>query len=188
MGLLFWRGNEQDLVDLIDLDELHLDALAAGGGQVLAHVVGADRKLSVATVCEHSELHPGRAAVVEERLHRGADRSSGVEDVVDEDAGHALERKVELRRTNERLGALGRLTGAHLDVVPIEGDVEVAERELLAAELRDPRPEPLRERHPARLDPHQRDALELRVPLDDLVRDPRERPLDRLAVEENFLE
>jgi len=46
----------------------------------------------------------------------------------------------------------------------------------------------LRERHPARLDPHQRDALELRVPLDDLVRDPRERPLDRLAVEENFLE
>src|SRR6266516_1047899 len=105
MGLLFWRGNEQDLVDLVDLDELHLDALAAGGGQVLAHVVGADRKLSVATVCEHSELHPGRAAVVEERLHRGADRSSGVEDVVDEDAGHALERKVELRRTNERLCA-----------------------------------------------------------------------------------
>ena len=64
----------------------------------------------------------------------------------------------------------------------------MAELELLAAELGDPRPESLRERHPARLDPHQRDAPELRVPLDDLVRDSRERPLDRLAVEENFLE
>jgi len=175
------------LVDLVDLDELHLDALAAGGGKVLAHVVGTDRKLSVATVCEHCELHPRWAAVVEERLHRRANRPAGVEDVVDEDAGHALERKVELRGANERLGSLGRLAGSHLDVVPIERDVEVAERELLAAELRDPRPESLRERHPARLDPHQRDALELRVPLDDLVRDPRERPLDRLAVEENLL-
>src|SRR5438876_7904970 len=39
---LLWRGNEQDLVDLVHLDELDLDALVAGGRKVLADVVGTD--------------------------------------------------------------------------------------------------------------------------------------------------
>ena len=41
MGLLFGR-DEQYLVDFVDLDELHLDALVACGRQVLADVVGTD--------------------------------------------------------------------------------------------------------------------------------------------------
>src|SRR2546430_11782694 len=36
---LLWRGHEYKLVDLVDLDELHLDALVAGGREVLADVV-----------------------------------------------------------------------------------------------------------------------------------------------------
>jgi len=51
----------------------------------------------------------------------------------------------------------------------------------------DQAPEPLGERHPARLDPDERDVLQLGVRLDDLVRDPAERPRDRLAVEEQLL-
>src|SRR5205807_4927599 len=92
MGLLW---NEQDAVDLVHLDELDLDALVAGGGQVLADVVGADGQLAVAAVGEHGELHALGTAVAEERLDRSPDRPAGVEDVVDEDAGHALEREVE---------------------------------------------------------------------------------------------
>src|SRR3954470_6805789 len=42
MGFLLRSRNEQDLVDLVHLDELHLDALAARGRQVLADVVGAN--------------------------------------------------------------------------------------------------------------------------------------------------
>jgi hypothetical protein len=38
------------------------------------------------------------------------------------------------------------------------------------------------------VDPDERDAVELGVRLGDLVRDPRDRALDRLAVEENLLE
>jgi hypothetical protein len=176
------------LVDLVDLDELHLDALAAGGGQVLAHVVGADRKLTVAAVGEDGELHARRPAVVEERLDGGTNRPTGVEDVVDEHAGLALEREVELGRADERLSAPRRLAGAHLDVVAVEGDVQVAERELMAAELGDPAPDSLRERNTAGLDADECDALELGIPLDDLVGDSRERALDRLGVEEDLLE
>src|SRR3989440_12230140 len=43
---LFWRGHEQNLVDLVDLDELHLDALVPGGRKVFADVVGPDRQLA----------------------------------------------------------------------------------------------------------------------------------------------
>src|SRR6185503_11933386 len=45
---LFWRWNEQNLVDLVDLDELHLDALVPRGREVLADVVGPDRQLTMA--------------------------------------------------------------------------------------------------------------------------------------------
>ena len=62
-------------VDFVDLDELHLDTLAAGVGQVLPDVVGADRELSVAAVGDDGELDAGGPAVFEQRLDRGADRA-----------------------------------------------------------------------------------------------------------------
>ena len=105
-------ADEQDGVDLVHLDELHLDALAARGGQVLADVVGPDRQLAVAAVDEDGELDARGPAVVEERLDRGADRAAGVEDVVDEDDRAAVEREVELRRADERLRRERRLAAA----------------------------------------------------------------------------
>src|SRR5204862_7883357 len=135
--LLFGTCDQQDAVDLVDLDELHLDALVAGGRQVLADVVGADRELAVAAVDEDGELDARGPAVVEQRLDGGADRPAGVEDVVDADAGAALEREVERRSTDERLRVEGRLAAAHLNVVAVEGDVDRAERWTLAGELLD---------------------------------------------------
>src|SRR5438046_2042214 len=74
-------GDEQDAVDLVDLHELHLDALVPRGRKVLAHVVRADRQLSVAAVGEAGELDARGAPVVEERLDGGANRPARVEDV-----------------------------------------------------------------------------------------------------------
>jgi hypothetical protein len=42
------------------------------------------------------------------------------------------------------------------------------------------------DRHAARVDPDQGDPLELGVCLDDLVRDPRQRALDRLGIEDGL--
>src|SRR3954447_4732823 len=98
-GLL---GDEQDLVDLVHLEELHLDALAPGGGKVLADIVGADRQLAGTAVGEDGELRLLGPAVVEERVDRGPDRAAGVEDVVDEDAGRPVERELERGRADER--------------------------------------------------------------------------------------
>jgi len=80
----------------------------------------------------------------------------------------------------------GRLAGADVDVVAVKGDVELAEDDLGAGELGDPTAQALCDRYATRVDPDQRDPLELGVPLDDLVRDPRQRALDRLGIEDSL--
>ena len=74
-----------------------------------------------------------------------------------------------------------------MHVVAVEGDVELAERELLARALLDERADALRDRHAAGVDADERDRLEVLVALDDLVRDPGKRPADRLLVEQDPL-
>ena len=81
--------------------------------------------------------------------------------------------------------AARRAAVADVDVVAVEGDVELAEVELGAGALGDEPPQPLRERHAARVDADERDRVEVLVALDDLVRDARERPLDRFAVQQD---
>jgi hypothetical protein len=71
-----------------------------------------------------------------------------------------------------------------VDVVAMEGDVELAESDLGARELGDSPPQALRERHAAGVNADQRDPAEVRVALDDLVRDPRQRLGDRLGIED----
>ena len=52
----------------------------------------------------------------------------------------------------------GRLARAHVDVVAVEGDVELAERDLGALELADPAAQALRERDAAGVDANEGDA------------------------------
>jgi hypothetical protein len=80
----------------------------------------------------------------------------------------------------------GRLTGTDVDVVAVKGDVELAERDLGAAQLLDAPPQPLCQRNTTRVDSDQRDPVEVGVALDDLVRDPRQRALDRLGIEDGL--
>src|SRR5262249_29375219 len=131
------------------------------------------------------ELDPLGAAVVEERLDRRADRPTRVEDVVDEHNRLPFEREVEARGADDGLRMAWRATASHLHVVAIEGDVDGAERGSLAGALIDEPAQALRERDAARLDADERDAAEIRGALDDLVRDARERPAERLVVEDD---
>jgi hypothetical protein len=71
-----------------------------------------------------------------------------------------------------------------VDVVAVEGDVELPERDLRAGELLDPLSQALGQRDAAGVDPDEGDAPEVGVPLDDLVGDPRQRLRDRVGVEQ----
>ena len=183
---LLGAGDEQDAVDLVGLDELHLHPLAARGRQVLADVVGPDRKLAVAAVGEDGELDAPGPPVLEERLDRGPDRPARVEDVVDEDAGSPLERELELGRADERLGAAA--------LSPPRTPTSSRWNVMSTA--------PTGSSTPARSSTRRRSRWASGTPrvwmptsatssssgfrLDDLVRDARERPCDRDFVEEVF--
>ncbi len=51
-----------------------------------------------------------------------------------------------------------RLAAADVDVVPVEGDVELAERDLRRAQLVDPGAQPLRQRDASGVDADERDS------------------------------
>jgi hypothetical protein len=179
-------GYEKYGIDFVDLDELHPHVLALRGREVLADVVGSDRKLAVASVDEDGELDAGRAAVFEERVDRGADRAARIEHVVDEDAGLSLERKVKPGRLHDRLCVERRLSTPHGHVVPVEGDVERAQVWLLARELADQASQALRQRNAPGVDADQSDPPEVRIALDDFVRVTSERPVQGLRIEQRL--
>jgi hypothetical protein len=81
---------------------------------------------------------------------------------------------------------LGRLAAADVDVVSMEGDVELPEGDLGTADLCDPPAKPLGERDAARVNADERDPGQVWIALDDLVGDARQRALDRVGVEENL--
>ena len=95
-GLAALGEADRDLVAAVDLLDVDVHALVGGGRQVLADVVGPDRQLAVAAVDQHRQLHPRRAAVVEEHVDRRADGAAGVEHVVDDHDRAVVDREVEL--------------------------------------------------------------------------------------------
>src|SRR6476619_6360387 len=75
-------GLDDDFVMTVHLLKPDLNAFAARRRHVLADVVGLDRQLAVSPVDEHDELNRARAAEVDQRVERGADRSARIEHVV----------------------------------------------------------------------------------------------------------
>ena len=72
-----------------------------------------------------------------------------------------------------------------MDVVAVEGDVELPEIELEARPFLDQTAQALADRHASGVDSDERDRLEVIVTLDDLMRNPRECAADGLSVEQN---
>src|SRR5688572_31723923 len=109
----------------------------------------------MAAVAEDGELHPGGPAVVEERLDRRPHGAAGVEDVVDEDDGPPREVEVEVGGVDD--GLAGGLAAA--DVVAVEGDVDVPERDLRPAQLADQRVQATGQDRAPGVDADERQAL-----------------------------
>src|SRR5262245_9123806 len=168
---------DDDLVHAVRFREVHRDTLAAGGGEVLADVVGTNRELAVAAVDQDGELDRLRAPEVDQCVHRGACGAAGEEHVVDEEDAAALDGEGDVGSLHA-----GRLQAA-VEVVAIERNVDDPERDpRTALDLLQRATQPLPEVHAARADADQGQVLGVTVALDHLVRDPRERPLDGLGV------
>ena len=118
-------------------------------------------KFPPAAVDEHAEEDPLGAAEVGELVEGGADGPAGVEDVVHDDDGAAVERAGQVRLPDHGADADG------LEVVAIEGDVELAARHLHAFGRLDQASEPLGELDAPALDADKQEALRSLASLDD---------------------
>jgi len=151
---------------------VHANVVARGGRHILADEVGPDGKLAMSAVDEDREADGARTSVVDERVHRGADRAAGEEHIVDEDDHTAVDRERYLRLAHDRRVADPR------QVVSIKRDVDGAERYVDALVRPDGGLDSGGERIPARANTDDGENREITVALDDLVRDPRDGAAD----------
>src|SRR5919199_373009 len=117
-------SNDDHPVLPIGLLEVDQHSLAACGRDVLPYVIRPYRQLPVAAVDEDRQPNGGGPPELEQRVHSGARRPAGVEDVVHEDdrlAGHF-----------EGHAAAPHLGVFLLQVVAVERDVQRADREIQA--------------------------------------------------------
>ncbi len=126
----------------------------------------------MSAVDEDREADRARAAVIDERVHRGADGAPGEEHIVDEDDHAPIDGERDLRFAND-----GRVADAR-QVVAIEGDVDRAERDVHTLVRPDRCLDAGGERVTARPNADDGQKGEVTVTLDDLVRDPRDGPAD----------
>ena len=171
-------SRDGDGVDPVDGFEADPDPLGERGREVLADEVGADRQLAVAAVDQHGELHGPGPAHLGQRVERGPDRAAGVEHVVDQHHGLAVD-------------AAGRDVGRHqgpgrleAQVVAVHRHVERPDRDRDALDRGHPLGDALGERDAARRDPEQHQVVGAAVALEDLVRDAGQGPGDVTGVED----
>ena len=100
-----------------------------GGLHGAADEPGFDRQLAVAAIDQHQQLHARRAAVIEQRVERGADGAAGVEHVIHQDDVLALHGKRDLGGADDRLDIdRGQIVAIQIDVEDADRDRPFLER------------------------------------------------------------
>ena len=125
----------------------------------------------MAAVDEDRELDAIGAPEVAQRVHGRADGTAGVEHVVNEDDGFALERELDIGHVDLR----GKIL---LDVVAVERDVQAPDGDLDPLDLLDAAGELGCEHVSPGNDSHQRDRRGPVVRFENLMSDARKRTLD----------
>jgi len=151
---------------------MHSDVVGRRGRDVLADKVGADRELAVPPVDKDRQADGAGTAVVDERVHRGADGPAREEDIVDQDDHTSVDGERDLRFADDR-----RVSDSS-EVVAVERDVYRAEGNVHALVRTDGRLDTGRQRVTPRANTDDGENGEVTVALDDLVRDPRDGPAD----------
>src|SRR5271157_3744734 len=145
--------DQQHLVFVVYLMELHFNDLAAAGGHTFADVRGLDGQFAMAAVNEHGQLHAARTAVVEERVERGPDRPAGVEHIVAKHYVAAVDFNADGPWRDYRTHAgCGQ-------IVAVELNIEQARIDRMLLDAGNESAQPLGQRNAAALDAYQRQVF-----------------------------
>ena len=158
--------DQQHLLSLVDFFELDFDDLVVGGLHAAAHKARFDRKLAVAAVDQHQQLHARRASVVEQRIQGGANGAAGVQDVVHQDDVLAGDRERDFRGIHHGLAGNGG------QVIAVQSDIQDADRDLAVLEGLDSVRQALRHGHAAAANADKGQAVQILCFLENFVRQP----------------
>src|SRR5262249_22214159 len=130
----------------------------------------------MATIDQNHELDAARAPEIYQRVECRADRAPRVQHIVHED--HAAVIDVERDLCSFYLGLLAAAT----EIVAVQGDIDDAGRYVRMLDLADLRLQALGDVDATRTNADERQLVRALVALEDLVRNPGERPIDGLCV------
>src|SRR5439155_17130327 len=131
------------------LFQINFNCFFKCGRQVLAHIGGFDRELPVPAIHQHRQLDLARASQVDQAVHGGPDRPAGEEDVVHQD-------HLEVCDVERDVGpAQHRVLFPRVQIVTIEGDIQVADGNRRPFDLLELFGEPFGEVHAAGPNAHQ---------------------------------
>src|SRR5882762_10339422 len=99
-GLRRHSLDQQHFFGLVGLLKFYFDDFVVGGLHGAADETGFDRQLAVAAIDQHQQLHPRRAAMIEQRIERGPDSAAGVQHVIHEDDVFPLHGERDLGRVH----------------------------------------------------------------------------------------
>jgi len=108
------------LVHAVHFGELDLDDMVGLGVGPQPDEIGLDRQLAPAAIDQHRQADRLRPAKIRQRVERRADRTTGIEHVVDQHEPRVGDVKVDLCATDDRIRPDRR------QVVTVERDIEHA--------------------------------------------------------------
>ena len=158
----------RDPIGFAFLSQHDPDRLLGRGLQADPHEVGMDGQLPATPVDQGRQLHRPGSPVVSQDVHGRADGSPGVQHVVDQHDGPALDRDRQVGRTYLRLGQ------PQEDVVPVERDVDRPQGWPLLPGLGEHLDHPLGQESPSR--PDADEVCLGAVPFEDLEGHPTQDP------------
>ncbi len=143
------------------MEDRDFDVFVAGGGDDFANVVRLDRQLAVAPIDHHGQSDGFRAAIIDDRVHGGADRAARIDHIVHEHQGFAVE-------VGGDVGFAGSAGTDAVKVVAVEGDVDRPHGDGDAFELLDLLGEDMGDRDASGLDAEKHELGQVVGAFDDL--------------------
>lgn len=143
--------------------EADLDDFGGRGLDGAADELSLDGHFAVSAIDENAEGDAAGTAEIEKAIHGGADRATGIEDVVHEDKLEAIHAERDVGGLENGLGSDAR------EVVAIEGDIERADGDFDAIDAAHGLGDAIGERNAAATDADEGKVAGAAALLDDLV-------------------
>src|SRR5262245_20892732 len=167
---------DDDAVLAVVLAQPYRHRLPPRGGQVLADEVGTDGELSMTAVDQDRQLDHRGPAEIDDSVQGGPDGTAREKHVIDEDDGLALD-------AERNVGPSDDGGAAQIEVVPVERDVEGADRQACPVDGGDLPGQPPGDGDPSRPETDEGQVAGAGVALEDLVGDAGESPVEGGFVE-----